>query len=286
MKTAKNWWNSWNQFWLVFSRPAEICRGPINFIHSINSFFENGWVDWEWIEIEGHCGPKRIENGKEMKILIWISLEWTMKRGAALFVWFLGQWALFGGVKGGSSRTATSPQRRRAAKEAKKWSWKQRLWVEWTKWRMNFIFVLMESMKVKWMKGMRVNETPPQGAKRSAASLSLFLSLLLARWSAIKKREEREESGWVGLLFECGLWAAAAAIAPLKEDERRQATHPSTFFYLCSPINVFFFQSNSIHIKFNCSGLWPLAAFFLSWIDWVVFVEERKEINWRVWVAS
>ena len=80
-------------------------------------------------------------------------------RGAALFVWFLGQWALFGGVKGGSSRTATSPQRRRAAKEAKKWSWKQRLWVEWTKWRMNFIFVLMESMKMKWMKGMRVNET-------------------------------------------------------------------------------------------------------------------------------
>ena len=26
--------------------------------------------------------PKRIENGKEMKILIWISLEWTMKRGS------------------------------------------------------------------------------------------------------------------------------------------------------------------------------------------------------------
>ena len=123
-------------------------------------------------------GPLRIENemNNEAKRESepFLMSEWAP---TAVFVWFLGQWALFGGVKGGSSRTATSPQRRRAAKEAKKWSWKQRLWVEWTKWRMNFIFVLMESMKMKWMKGMRVNETPPQGAKRSAVSLSLFRKL-------------------------------------------------------------------------------------------------------------
>ena len=44
--------------------------------------------------------PKRIENGKEMKILIWISLEWTMKRGAALFVWCLVVWLLLLGGYG------------------------------------------------------------------------------------------------------------------------------------------------------------------------------------------
>jgi len=66
--------------WLL-SRSATL--NPIN--HFI-PLFENGRNDWlmdEWAV----CGPKRIENGKEMKILIWISLEWTMKRGGKWENW-------------------------------------------------------------------------------------------------------------------------------------------------------------------------------------------------------
>ena len=60
-------------------------------------------------------GPLRIENemNNEAKRESepFLMSEWAP---TAVFVWFLGQWALFGGVKGGSSRTATSQKRKQA----------------------------------------------------------------------------------------------------------------------------------------------------------------------------
>ena len=61
----------------------------------------------------------------------------------------------------------------------------------------------------------------------------------------MRRQWEWNDFGWVVCSLG-GLWAAAAAIAPLKEDERRQATHPSNLFIfsiklLAPPSSLLFF---------------------------------------------
>ena len=122
-----------------------------------------------------HNAPQKRENkdkGNEMSN----SIQRSMKRGAAVFVWFLGQWALLL-VGYRPQACGRQPAKREDERPRKQSNGAERIdceWIDETKCeRLVFLFCNeMEEKKtnaaMKWRKG-----TPPQAGQSSAVSSSI-----------------------------------------------------------------------------------------------------------------
>ena len=121
-----------------------------------------------------------------------------------------------------------------------------------------------------------MNEAPHQRAQSEAASPLSSISLLLARWSAIKKREEREEMGGELTLVVCWLWAQQRQ----GNKPTKKTSHPLNLPLIYSiPFVFFLFKTNAALLSLS---LFLFILFFsLCWlINWRAAVRERvKEVK-------
>ena len=168
-----------------------------------------GWS--EPIQIEEFMN--QFENGARESCL---SLAW-------LDCLFCGLWAA-------ASRTATSPQKRRAS-QGKRVNWFVSEWMKWNEMNKFNVWNGMKNLNL-WMT-MEWNEwTPPQAAQgqrgkptTTPIQLSLWRSWMeLLAEGLVLAALAFSLSGW--------LWAVAPPIAPLKgEDESRQSSPLISFLY-------------------------------------------------------
>ena len=223
---AKREWslNLWMR-WLL-------SRSPIKIIHSISLLFENEKRNWEWIEFEGVCGPKRMQNERIMKdkwIFDWFGLinswmkhearqhppakptlnsqffaalagadkewSWLCWAGMESMEWGWIDW-LFGWLWAAAAARQLAKKETSQPHEIDEMKAIE-LWVKRTKAKRRQIIKFMEWNGMNcWLPQplfAGVSETPPQGAQRPAASQQINLFFLLCgRRSEASKEWKRK----------------------------------------------------------------------------------------------